>query len=162
MLTLDEAGMDAPRLSALRRAAEAARATHYAPYSHFLVLAAVETKAGIFGGSNCEIANYSLTKHAEETAVLAAITAGVGPKPVGWLKVLYVVGGAPCGSCRQFVYEFGGTETIVVIEQAEQAELQSASLPALASRLPPPDVWWLGDLLPAAFGPEDLGVQGPP
>jgi cytidine deaminase len=156
MLSLAEAKIDSARIASLREAAENARRTHYAPYSEFLVLAAVEADGAVFGGSNIEVANYSLTKHAEETAILAAIAGGMTPRD-GWLKVLYVVG-APCGSCRQFIYEFGGPDVIILVDDIDQVTLKSTSLSALGADLPAPRAWRLGDLLPEAFGPSDLGV----
>lgn len=142
MPTLDEIGVDASRLAALRSTAERARDTNYSPYSGFAVVAAVETPVGVFGGSNVENANFTLTKHAEEAAILAAIHGGAGPAGP-WLQVLYVVGGAPCGSCRQFAHEFASPNTLVLIERDDTPE---------------PEAWLLKDLLPRPFGPEDLGV----
>lgn len=152
---MSRASLQPPRLRALRQAAEHARSANYAPYSGFLVLAAVETDHGVFGGSNIEIANFSLTKHAEEAALMAAIASGVGPDGA-WLRSLYVVGGAPCGSCRQFAYEFSDAETLVVIDAVDQMRLRRASLHELAKRLPRPRILPLRDLFPEPFGREDL------
>jgi cytidine deaminase len=152
MLTLAHAGLDEDRIAALRDAAERARATSYARYSRYLVLAAVEAEAGVFGGSNVECSNYTLTKHAEEVAMLAAIGAGAGPSG-GWIRALYTTA-VPCGSCRQFAYEFSGPDTLVVIERISLEALTTTSLRSLAGT--DPEVWLLRDLLPAAFGPIDL------
>src|SRR5882757_296597 len=96
-----DSGVTVAKLSELRASAEGARRANYSPYSEFMVLAAVETSDGaVFGGSNVENVNYSLTKHAEELAVLAAILGGAGPGGE-WLKTLYVTSASPCGSCRQ-------------------------------------------------------------
>jgi cytidine deaminase len=129
--------VDGKRLEQLRACAEGARARSYAPYSQFVVLAAVETVDGeMYGGSNIEIANFSLTKHAEEVAILAAIGDGHGPGGK-WLRTLYVGGGPPCGSCRQFAAEFAVAEVVCVFERLDRAT--------------PPAVWKLSDLLPEAF-----------
>lgn len=146
-------GVTLDKLASLRRKAQAARGFNYSPYSGFMVLAAIETPEGIFGGSNVENVNYSLTKHAEEVAILSAILAGSGPQGP-WIKTLYVTGASPCGSCRQFAAEFGGQKTVVLIDRIEQSEVRSAELPDLdPARI---EGWHLGDLLPAAFGPEEL------
>lgn len=130
-------GMENRRLERLRACAEEARSRNYAPYSKLVVLAAVETTDGrLFGGSNVEIANFSLTKHAEEVAILAAIGAGNGPAG-RWLRTLYVAGGAPCGSCRQFAHQFASADAVCVFEPLDRAA--------------PPAVWKLKDLLPEAF-----------
>lgn len=152
-------GVTAARLSELRAAAEAARSLNYSPYSDFVVLAAVETSDGdIFGGSNVENVNYSLTKHAEELAVLAAILAGAGPGGA-WVKTLYVTSASPCGSCRQFVAEFGRADTVVLIDRIDQEAARSANLPSLGDSSI--ETWTLGGLLPAAFAPTDLdGARG--
>jgi cytidine deaminase len=146
-------GITPARLAELRTAAQAARNTNYAPYSGFMVLAAVETSEGIFGGSNVENVNYTLTKHAEEVAILAAIHAGAGPEGA-WIETLYVTSASPCGSCRQFTAEFAQPQTVVLVDRIDQDEVRSASLADLSDdRI---EVWRLGDLLPAAFEPGDL------
>lgn len=128
-------------LADLRDAARAALARCYAPYSGFMVIAAVETPQGIFGGANVEVANYSLTKHAEEAAIMSAVAADAPLANRGWLRTLYVCGGAPCGGCRQFIWEFGSERTEIVVDK------------------PFGTVHWSGpitELLPLPFGPDDL------
>jgi cytidine deaminase len=110
-----------------------------------MVVAAVETLAGkVFGGANVEVANYSLTKHAEEAAVMAAIAAGAPLDGGPWLRTVYVLGGAPCGSCRQFLWEFAIPDAIVVIDAAYGHVKRTA---------------YLRELLPEPFGPADLNVD---
>lgn len=105
----------------LRACADAAKSRSYARYSKFVVVAAVETTDGsVYGGANVEIANYSLTKHAEEVPVLAAIGAGQGPSG-NWVAVLYVGGGPPCGSCRQFVAEFAAADAMCAFEPLDRS-----------------------------------------
>jgi cytidine deaminase len=118
-----------------------------------MVLAAVETSHGVFGGSNVENVNFSLTKHAEEVAILAAIQAGAGPRGA-WLETLYVAGAPPCGSCRQFASEFARATTLVLVDRMSQYKVRRASLPDLGDGSI--EAWQLGDLLPGAFKPADL------
>lgn len=154
MEALEAHGITAPQIAELRSIAQSTRDANYSPYSGFMVLAAVATPIGLFGGSNVENVNYTLTKHAEEVATLAAIHAGAGPQG-GWIETLYLTSGPPCGSCRQFVAEFGRPGTIVLIDRIGQDEVRAAELRELSDASIEP--WRLGDLLPAAFGPEDLG-----
>ncbi len=94
----------------LLRAARAAAQNAHAPYSDFHVGAAVLTSAGeVFSGCNVENASYGLTNCAERTAIFSAV-AKLGPKVV--VKAVAVVNDrevpcAPCGACRQVIYEFG-------------------------------------------------------
>ena len=95
--------------------ARAAAAQAHAPYSNFHVGAGVLTSAGeVFSGCNVENASYGLTNCAERTAIFSAV-AKLGPKVV--VKAVAVVNDrdvpcAPCGACRQVIYEFGPDATI--------------------------------------------------
>lgn len=136
-------------------AAEGLRGANYARYSDFVVLAAVETSGGeIFGGTNVENVNYTLTKHAEEVAILAAIHAGAGPRGA-WIRTLYVTGASPCGSCRQFTAEFASPDTVVLVDRIDQATARHASLATLGDE--DVEAWRLDQLLPSAFEPADIG-----
>jgi cytidine deaminase len=76
----------------------------YAPYSRFLVGAAVRTRDGrIFLGVNVENAAYPLGVCAEKSALAAAATAGCRP---GDLEAIAVTA-SPCGGCRQWLVELG-------------------------------------------------------
>jgi len=94
----------------LVRAARAAAKKAYAPYSKFRVGAALLTAQGeIFAGCNVENASYGLTNCAERTAIFSAV-AHSGPKlDIRAIAVLNAKGlpCAPCGACRQVIYEFG-------------------------------------------------------
>jgi cytidine deaminase len=75
----------------------------YAPYSKFHVGAAVRARDGrVFEGVNVENAAYPLGICAEKSAIAQAVTAGYGP---GDLEEIAVTA-APCGGCRQWLYEF--------------------------------------------------------
>jgi cytidine deaminase len=113
----------------------------YAPYSTFRVGAAVLNEDGrIRTGVNIENASYPLSVCAERNAVAAMIVSGQH-------KILAVTVATegdtptpPCGGCRQVLWEFGETDTPVVAEGADGVRAR----------------WRLGDLLPHAFGPDDL------
>ena len=88
--------------------AREAREHAYAPYSRFLVGAAVVTKDGRrFTGCNVENASYGLCNCAERTALFSAVAAGCRP---GDFEALAVIGdtpgpNSPCGACRQVMAE---------------------------------------------------------
>jgi cytidine deaminase len=83
--------------------ADAVAERAYAPYSEFLVGAAVRTRDGrVFEGVNVENAAYPLGLCAEKTAVARAVSEGVRP---GEIEAL-AVNASPCGGCRQWFHEF--------------------------------------------------------
>jgi cytidine deaminase len=128
-------------VDALVAAARAARERAYAPYSNFLVGAAVETGDGeVFSAPNIENASYPMSVCAERNAVAGAVAAGHRR-----IVAVAVVGSGdtptpPCGGCRQVLYEFGGPGLTVIVGS-----------PAGERR-----TFTLNDLLPEAFGPDDL------
>ncbi|MFC4764237.1 cytidine deaminase [Dyella koreensis] len=88
--------------------AREAREQAYAPYSRFLVGAALLTRDGRhFLGCNVENAAYGLCNCAERTALFAAIAAGYKPRDFARLAVIGDTEGpiSPCGACRQVMYE---------------------------------------------------------
>lgn len=98
----------------LDRAREA-RANAYAPYSNFPVGAALLARDGrVFTGVNVENAAYPLSTCAERTAVARAATEGARE-----FTAVAVIGPqdhapcAPCGGCRQVLYEFGPDMVVV-------------------------------------------------
>jgi cytidine deaminase len=83
--------------------AEAAAARAYAPYSDYLVGAAVRARDGrVFAGVNVENAAYPLGVCAEKSAIVAAVAAGCRP---GDLEAIGITA-SPCGGCRQWLHEF--------------------------------------------------------
>jgi cytidine deaminase len=84
--------------------ADAVAARAYAPYSEFLVGAAVRSRDGrIFAGVNVENAAYPLGICAEKAALAKAVSEGVPPGDVEALAV----NASPCGGCRQWFHQFG-------------------------------------------------------
>jgi cytidine deaminase len=125
----------------LREQARHAAATSYAPYSHVTVGACAITVNGRFVvGANVENASYGLTLCAECSLVSDLARLGGGR-----LLAVSIVAGdgqpiAPCGRCRQLLFEHGGNDLLV--DAGDGVD-------------PTP----LRELLPGAFGPEDLGVR---
>ncbi|GAA1751953.1 cytidine deaminase [Streptomonospora arabica] len=123
--------------SGLRAEAARARDRAYAPYSGFPVGAAALVDDGrTVAGCNVENASYGLGLCAECGLVSALYATGGGR-----LRAFACVDRAgdplmPCGRCRQLLYEHGGASLLV--------DTPEGVLP-------------LGDLLPQAFGPQDLG-----
>jgi cytidine deaminase len=76
----------------------------YAPYSRFLVGAAVRARDGrVFEGVNVENAAYPLGVCAEKAALARAVTDGCRP---GDLEAIGITA-SPCGGCRQWLHELG-------------------------------------------------------
>jgi len=125
----------------LLRAARAAQAQAYAPYSHFAVGAAVLDEHGrVHAGCNVENAAYPEGVCAEAGAFSAMVLAGGRH-----VRALAVVGdGAglvtPCGGCRQKLREFAAPDTPVLVGDRTLLRARFS----------------LAQLLPDSFGPEQL------
>lgn len=131
--------MNDQQRQALIEAAQAARQYAYAPYSHYLVGAALLTPSGeIITGCNVENASYGGTICAERTAAAKAIS--IGERDFTAIAVVTVNGGAPCGICRQFLYEFAPELWVII---ADEKGIVHAEMP-------------LTDLLPRGFSPSSL------
>src|SRR5262249_5199852 len=119
-----------PEDQSLIDAARAVRLRAHAPYSRFLVGAALETVEGkIITGCNVENATYGLTVCAERVAVFKAISEGEG----GFTRIAVVAdtqeATPPCGACRQILWEFGGDlEVILANLQGETARFRLKDL----------------------------------
>ncbi|MBP6718644.1 MAG: cytidine deaminase [Rhodoferax sp.] len=128
---------------ALLNAARAAQKMAYAPYSQFLVGAAVLDEQGrIHSGCNVENAAYPEGLCAEASALSAMVLAGSTH-----VRAVLVVGtgGAwitPCGGCRQKLREFCDAETPIFT--ANETDLGPS--------------YTLAQLLPASFGPDHLST----
>lgn len=111
------------------------RQNAYAPYSNFLVGAAVLTESGaIVGGCNVENASYGLAICAERNALTSMVSGG--ERQVQALAVACSGAGSPCGACRQFMLEFGFEFEVILVDADQPSRTES---------------WQAGDLLPRAF-----------
>ena len=129
-----------PDLDSLMNAARDAAQSAYAPYSNFLVGAAILTKGGaVHAGCNVENASYGLSICAERNAATSMVSASPDDRRIKSVAVFSPNASPcfPCGACRQFLREFGCEE--VVVEDASGLR-----------RYP------FEEILPNSFGPEDL------
>jgi cytidine deaminase len=99
----------------LLEAARAVRLRALAPFSHFLVGAALETVDGqVITGCNVENATYGLTVCAERVAMFKAISEGHRR----FTRIAVVADTAeptpPCGACRQILWELGGDLEVIL------------------------------------------------
>ena len=120
--------------------AREARQRAYAPYSNYLVGAALVSRSGrFFTGANVENAAYPTSMCAERVAVFKAVSEG--EREFIAIAVVTANGGSPCGACRQVLAEFGLHITVLVAD-SDGRLLQESTLQ---------------ELLPGAFGPGSLG-----
>jgi cytidine deaminase len=106
-----------------RAVAISARA--YAPYSNYLVGAAVQTRDGkIFEGVNVENAAYPLGVCAEKSALVKAVSEGYRPGDFAAIGIT----ASPCGGCRQWLYEFGIDEITFLSSKDELVTYSAADL----------------------------------
>lgn len=124
----------------LREAARDTMLRAYAPYSNFPVgVAGLLEDGRIVTGCNVENASYGLTLCAECGMVSAIIASGGGR-----LRAVACVDGAgrplmPCGRCRQLLWEHGRPSSLIET---------------------PEGVRTFAEILPQAFGPDDLVERG--
>ena len=127
---------------ALFAAARSAMERAYAPYSEFSVGAAIRgADGGIYAGCNVENAAYPQGCCAEASAISAMVLAGERA-----IAEVCVIGAGPalvtpCGGCRQRLREFA----------ADHVPIQLCGPDGLRKTVT------LGELLPLAFGPDNLG-----
>lgn len=120
----------------LKQEAISAMKKAYAPYSKFPVgVAALVSDGRIITGCNVENASYGVGLCAECGLVSNLYASGGGKL----IAVVCVDGGgnflSPCGRCRQLLFEHGGNEMLFMTPDGPTK---------------------LSQLLPWAFGPEDL------
>jgi cytidine deaminase len=105
-------------------AAKRARKKAVAPFSKFKVGAALETARGrVYLGCNIENASYGLTVCAERTAIFKAVSEGERR-----FKRIAVVADterltAPCGACRQIIWEFCGNCEVIMANLKGKVEV---------------------------------------
>lgn len=121
----------------LIRLAHQARERAYAPYSNFLVGAALETRNGkVYLGCNIENASYGASNCAERTAFFKAVSEGERD-----FAKIAIVGGprgeeacpacAPCGICRQVMSEFCDRNTFQILLEGEDGAIKQFTLDEL-------------------------------
>ena len=117
----------------LIRMALAAREKAYAPYSNFMVGAALRAKDGrIYTGCNVENASFTPTSCAERTALFKAVADGVTE-----FTDIAVVGSR---RGRQALFEFGGPELNVIMAKTPEDFIERS----------------MDELLPFGFGPSNV------
>jgi cytidine deaminase len=105
--------------SALIHAAARARQSAVAPYSKFLVGAALLTRRGeIITGANVESASYGLTCCAERVALFKALTDGKNDFVAIAVVTRTAKGALPCGACRQLLAEYAPAAAVFVADSA--------------------------------------------
>jgi cytidine deaminase len=134
---------------------EAAKAMEraYNPYSHYYVGAALLSQDGrIITGTNVENVSYGMTICAEQTAIVRANAMGIR----NFDKLALIGRGenfdttkvsGPCGRCRQVLYEFAQVSEVdleLILSTTTKYKIVIATIE---------------ELLPLAFGPEDLGID---
>jgi cytidine deaminase len=110
--------------------AERAAARAYAPYSNYLVGAAVLARDGrVFAAANVENAAYPLGVCAERAVIAKAASEGLRPGDVEAIAIT----ASPCGGCRQWLHEW----------RIEQVHFRRAdgSVAAYAADQLLPDTW---------------------
>jgi cytidine deaminase len=111
----------------------------YAPYSNYPVGAALRTPDGdVFTGCNVENAAYPAGICAERTALVKAVSEG--KREFSTIAVVTRNGGAPCGVCRQMLYEFAPDLKVIIADMDGKVHEELL----------------LSDLLPHGFSPNKL------
>ncbi len=126
---------------ALVQQAIAARQRAYAPYSRYLVGAALLTSDGtVLLGCNVENASYPATICAERVALTAAVAQGY--RDFVAIAVATQNGGTPCGICRQVMAELAPAMTVLIADAA--GNFRTTTVP---------------ELLPGAFRGDSLVIE---
>jgi cytidine deaminase len=145
------AKLTVPQQELVDAASEALNAA-YNPYSHFSVGAALRSIDGkVITASNVENAAYGSSICAERSAIVRANAQGKRR-----FSALAVIGRgkeptkeatAPCGACRQMLYEaaqLSGGDFEVILSTTNKDKIVITTMK---------------ELLPLAFGPADLGID---
>lgn len=125
--------MSEESLQQLVEIAKSARLQSVAPFSNFLVGAAVKTEGGtVYTGCNIESASYGLTVCGERVAIWKALSEG--EKHFTELAIVADTETLtpPCGTCRQIIWEFCRDATIILANL--HGESQTVSIRELLPR----------------------------
>ena len=121
--------LDSETQAMLVARAKEARAYARTPMTGFNVGAALLTAAGeVFTGCNVELQNILYAICAERTALVKAVSEGAGP-----VVAIAVIAGseqptAPCGQCRQALYDFNPEmQVIMATTQNDSIRVESAA-----------------------------------
>ncbi|HEX6664826.1 MAG TPA: cytidine deaminase, partial [Gaiellaceae bacterium] len=118
-------GVPAPVSRELYERAVAISSRAYAPYSEYLVGAAVLTNDGkVFEGVNVENAAYPLGVCAEKSALVKAVSEGYRPGDFAAIGIT----ASPCGGCRQWLHEFRIGEVTFLNPTGELVTYSAADL----------------------------------
>ena len=113
----------------------------YSPYSKYQVGACIQSEnEQLFSGTNVENASSPLGVCAEASAISAMVSSGAKK-----IQEMLIIGSGkdlctPCGACRQRIYEFSTSKTLIHLADANGIQKTLS----------------INDLLPYAFGPEHL------
>ena len=135
------------QIQALMQAAHAAHAHAYVPYSGFPVGAAVLVRQPegaqslIVSGCNVENASFGLAICAELVALTKAISEGFRDFLAVAVVAKNITPCFPCGTCLQFIREFGA-ETEIFFEDVRGQRVRHS----------------IGEMLPYAFTAKDLSA----
>ena len=136
-----DATLSPQQVARLLEAARAVQQRAHAPYSRFLVGAAVlDDQDRVHAGCNVENAAFPLGICAEAAAIGTMVAAGAKR-----VRAMLVLGQGrdlvpPCGGCRQRLREFADPDTPILVADRDGVRAR----------------FTLGELLPHSFGPENL------
>jgi cytidine deaminase len=121
------------RMPELVQSAQEARSLAYAPYSQYLVGAALLGADGnVYPGCNVENASYGLSICAERNAVFHMVASGCR----SWVAVVVATedGATPCGACLQVLHEFAEAWNCPVVAVNGRGRKKKYTLKALLPR----------------------------
>src|SRR3984893_4312192 len=119
-------------------AARAAFKNAHAPYSKFRVGSTILTERGaLYSGCNVENASYVMTSGAERNAIFAAVAAEGSGMRIKAVAVATEHDGpcAPCGACRQVIFEFGPDALVLFRGQSGTEQMTITKLLPVGFRL---------------------------
>ncbi len=132
--------MNTKNLTTILDHAKQAQKKAVAPFSKFMVGAALQTKSGkIYSGCNIEVSSYGLTICAERVAIFKAISEGESEFTTIAITANTKEFCPPCGACRQVLIEFAPDLTIILLNNQGKTKQTK-----------------IADLLPEAFNKDFL------